>query len=89
VLEEVPNRHVVFTIPKRLRGYFRYNRKLHSILFRAAWGSIDEVLGIGGGVPAAVLTLQTAGEALNFHPHLHGALADGIFYPTARFSALP
>ena len=28
VLEDVPNRHVVLTIPKRLRGYFRYDRKL-------------------------------------------------------------
>ena len=45
----------------------------------------DGTLGIGGGVPAAVLTLQTAGEALNFHPHLHGALADGIFYPDGTF----
>lgn len=85
VLEEVANRHVVFTIPKRLRGYFRYDRKLHSVLFRAAWGSINEVLGIEGAVPAAVLTLQTAGESLNFHPHLHGALADGVFYPDGTF----
>jgi hypothetical protein len=84
----------VFTIPKRLRGYFRYDRKLHSILFRAAClrlelrprvGSIDEVLGIEGGAPAAVLTLQTAGEAMNFHPHPHGTLADGVFYPDGTF----
>ena len=39
VLEDVPNRHVVFTIPKRLRGYFRYDRKLNTVLFQAAWGS--------------------------------------------------
>ena len=81
----MPNRHLVFTIPKRLRGYFRYNRKLHSVLFRAAWRSIDEVLGIEHGVPAAVLTLQTAGEALNFHPHLHRALAHGVFYRDGTF----
>ena len=85
VLDEVPNRHVVFTIPKRLRGYFRYDRKLGSILFQAAWGSVQAVLGVEGAVPAAVLTLQTAGEALNFHPHLHGALADGVFFPDGKF----
>ena len=43
------------------------------------------MLGIEGGVAATVLTLQTAGEALNFHPHLHGVLADGIFYPDDTF----
>jgi len=56
VLEDVPNRHVVLTIPKRLRGYFRYDRKLNTVLFQAAWGSISAVLGIEDGEPAAVLT---------------------------------
>lgn len=42
VLEDVPTRHVVFSIPKRLRPYFRYNRKLCDILFKAAWRSLSE-----------------------------------------------
>jgi len=67
VLEDVPNRHVVFTIPKRLRGYFRYDRKLSTVLFQAAWRSVAAVLGTKDAVPAGVLTIQTAGEALNFH----------------------
>jgi len=79
VLQDVPHRHTVFTIPKRLRGYFRYDRGLNGILFDAAWGAVTEVLSVDGAVPAAVLTLQTAGEALNFHPHLHGCLANGLF----------
>lgn len=79
VLEDVPHRHVVFTIPKRLRPYFRYDRRLASILFRAAWKSISDCLEVGDTTPALVLTLQTAGEALNFNPHLHGMLADGVF----------
>jgi hypothetical protein len=28
---------------------------------------------------AAIFTVQTAGEALNYHPHLHGLLADGCW----------
>lgn len=28
---------------------------------------------------AAIFTIQTAGDALNFHPHLHGILADGYW----------
>jgi len=55
--ENVPNRHVVFTIPKRLRGYFRYDRKLNTVLFRAAWGSIAAVIGSEDAAPAGVLTI--------------------------------
>ena len=36
VIEDVPHRHTVFTIPKRLRVFFKYDRKLNTILFRAA-----------------------------------------------------
>ena len=39
VIEDVPHRHTVFTIPKRLRVFFKYDRKLNTILFRAAWGA--------------------------------------------------
>jgi len=30
--------------------------------------------------------VQTAGEALNFHPHLHGCLADGVFSSDGTFT---
>ena len=33
VLEKVPHRHCGFTLPKRLRVYFRYDRSLNNILF--------------------------------------------------------
>ena len=79
VLEDVPTRHVVFSILKRLRLHFRYNRKLCDILFKAAWRSLSELLGVDDAELALVLTLQTAGEALNWNPHLHGMLADGVF----------
>jgi len=80
VLEKVEHRHVVFSLPKRIRAYFRYDRNLNNILFNAAWGSLSECLGEEGAA-AAVLTLQTAGEALNFNPHLHGAVANGLYLP--------
>jgi hypothetical protein len=80
VIEDVPHRHTVFTIPKRLRVFFKYDRKLNSILLRAAWGALSQVLGISGERElAAIFTVQTAGEALNYHPHLHGLLADGYW----------
>ena len=72
VIEDVPHRHTVFTIPKRLRVFFKYDRKLNTILFRAAWGALSQALGIDERELAAIFTVQTAGEALNYHPHLHG-----------------
>ena len=76
VLEEAAHRHIVFSTPKRLRPYFKYNRKLSGILFRAAWQSIKEISGEAVGSVGLILTLQTAGEALNWHPHLHGVITD-------------
>ena len=84
VLEEVEHRHIVFSLPKRVRAYFRYDRNLNNIIFNSAWCSIREHLG-NQGSPACVLTLQTAGEALNFNPHLHGAIANGVFLPDGTF----
>jgi hypothetical protein len=79
VIEDVPHRHTVFTIPKRLRVFFKYDRSLNTILFKAAWGALSHVLGIDERELAAIFTVQTAGEALNYHPHLHGLLADGYW----------
>jgi hypothetical protein len=65
VIEDVPHRHTVFTIPKRLRAFFKYDRKLNTILFRSAWGALKEVLGVDERELATIFTVQTAGEALN------------------------
>lgn len=59
--------------------FFKFDRKLNSILFRAAWGALSQVLGIDERELAAIFTVQTTGEALNYHPHLHGLLADGYW----------
>jgi hypothetical protein len=90
VIEDVPHRHTVFTIPKRLRVFFKYNRALLSILFKAAWGALSQVLGVNDKELAAIFTVQTAGESLNFHPHLHGLLADGYWHDgvLTRFSEI-
>jgi hypothetical protein len=62
-----------------LRAFFKYDRKLNTILFRAAWGALKDILGVDERELAAIFTVQTAGEALNYHPHLHGLLADGYW----------
>ena len=44
VLEDVPHRQWVFSIPKRLRPYFMYDRKLLAKLSRCAWNVLSEYL---------------------------------------------
>jgi hypothetical protein len=88
VLEKVPHRHCGFTLPKRLRVYFKYDRSLNNILFQAAATAVQAVLGSDSQAPALILTVQTAGEALNFNPHLHGLLADGTFESDGKFTPL-
>jgi hypothetical protein len=86
VLEPVPHRHCGFTLPKRLRVYFRYDRTLSGILFRAASIAVQRVLGTDTQTAGLVLTVQTAGEALNFNPHLHGLVTNGTFDETGAFT---
>jgi hypothetical protein len=58
----------VFTIPKRLRVYFRYDRSLLGKLCRAAYYAVCDVyaLEIDGdcGVPAMVGAVQTFGDLI-------------------------
>lgn len=56
VLERVPHRHCGFTLPKRLRIYFRYDRRLLDLLFRAAASAVRVVLGSDTHSPGLVLT---------------------------------
>jgi hypothetical protein len=89
LLEDVPHRQVVFTIPKRLRPYFRYERALLGDLAGCAWRALrlwvlayfqDET-----AAPGAVGFIQTAGELLNWHPHVHLLAADGVFARDGTF----
>jgi hypothetical protein len=93
LLEDIPHRQVVFTIPKRLRLFFRYDRKLLGELAACAWRALElyfEVSFDGAEVtPGAVGFLQTSGELLNFHPHVHILVTDGGFGPAGAFRQLP
>jgi hypothetical protein len=79
LLEDVPHRQVVFTIPKRLRVYFRYDHMLMGDLAACAWRALRlwvlACFDDDTAVPGAVGFIQTAGELLNFHPHIHLLMA--------------
>ena len=73
-----------------LRPYFRYDRDLLQDLCRAAHECLIEFLptslGLPEGVPGIVMAIDTFGEYLDFHPHLHALVADGLF---CAFGGLP
>jgi hypothetical protein len=83
---------VVFTIPKRLRIFFRYDRKLLGELAGSAWRALklyfDSYFNGADVTPGAVGFVQTAGELLNFHPHVHVLVTDGGFLPDGTFRPL-
>jgi len=88
----VPHRQFVWTIPKRLRIFFRFHRGLLNRLPPLAWGTVREVyrslLG-PDALPGGVLAIQTFGTLIHFHLHLHGLITDGAFMPDERFLSPP
>jgi len=90
ILLPYPHKHAVFTIPVRLRAYFKYERKLNRILYKSAWNARKEYILSRDlpGVPAAVLSLHTAGDYLNFHPHIHGLLLCGTLDAEGNYHAV-
>jgi hypothetical protein len=94
LLLDVPHRQVVFTIPKMLRLFFRYERKLLNLLCLSAVRTLVEFLHAATGLelmPGVVAVIQTFGDRINFHPHIHvlmtegGTAPDGAFHRVSRF----
>ena len=93
VCASVPHRQLVFTIPKRLRLYCRYDRRLLGELAPAAWLATVEVyqqtLGRDDITPGMVAGIQTFGQLIHFHPHIHAIATDGAFTPDGDFLCMP
>jgi hypothetical protein len=80
VLAEVPHRHVVLTILRLLRPLFRRRRELLTELGRAAAEAVSELVrrSLGDDVrPGAVVSIATAGDLVQWHPHVHLLTTDG------------
>ena len=93
VLKDVPHRQWVFSIPKRLRIYFLYDRKLLAKLSICAWKVIKAYLNLAvsndNAVPGASIAVQTYGDFLNFNPHLHAIVSNGCFSKDGDFHMAP
>ena len=94
ILFPVPHRHFTFGIPKMLRPYFRYDRDLLKDLCPIAHECLLEylrtTLNLPDGLPSIVMTIHSFGEYLDWYPHLHACVADGLFYvlPEVSLKAL-
>lgn len=74
VLEPVPHRHAVITMPRLLRGVFRKRRELLLELGPSGAEAIDEYARreLGEDVrPGIVVSVATSGALLQWRPHLH------------------
>jgi len=89
----VPHRQFVFTIPKRLRIYFRFDRQLLGPLCRAAWRVVRAVYHAASdhpeAVPGMIGAIQTFGDLIHAHSHIHALVAEGVFLPEGTFVPLP
>jgi hypothetical protein len=80
LLLDVPHRQVVFTIPKMLRVFFKFKRKILGDLCRCAVRAILLYFQAMAGKtlePGIVGVVQTFGDRINFHPHLHFLVTEG------------
>jgi len=79
-LLKLPHRQFVFTIPKMLRLYFRHDKKLFTQISRM----ISDIVGdyyreLSGRelTTGIVVSFQTYGDILRFHPHWHCIILEG------------
>ena len=93
VCSPVAHRQVVLTIPKRLRLRARFDRKLLGKLSSCAWTCLKaeavRLLGPEDVVPGMIAAIQTHGELLHWHPHIHVLITCGAFTPEGDFLELP
>jgi hypothetical protein len=93
VCEPVAHRQFVFTIPKRLRIFFRFDRRLLGELPRLAWQTVLEVyravLDRSDVTPGMTAAIHTFGQLVHWHPHIHARVSHGAFTPDGTFIPLP
>ena len=93
LMASVPHRQVVLTLPKRLRAYCLYRRRLLGEIARVAAGTVTAAIRTLTGERdlsvGLVACLQTHGSRANWHPHLHLLVTDGGFRPDGTFVTWP
>jgi hypothetical protein len=93
VVEEVGHCLWTFTIPKMLRVFFLHHRELLGGLCRVGWEVVRELMAAAVGDPAfragMVGVVQTWGDRLDWHPHVHAIATRGGWDAEGRFVPMP
>jgi hypothetical protein len=91
VLAPVAHRQYVFTVPRLLRPMFARRRAWLGELCHIAARLLGKACGaaVPGARPAFIEFVQTFGDLVNFHPHVHVLAADGVFRADGAFLELP
>jgi hypothetical protein len=84
----------VFTVPKLLRPYFMHHRELLGPLCTAAWQTVRELMAVAAGEdqglrPGMVAVVQTFGDQLNLHPHVHALVTRGGWTASGEWAPVP
>jgi hypothetical protein len=88
----LPHRQVVFTFPKVLRVFFRYDRSLYGELCKLVYPMMQRFYAEAAGRPiqgAAVIAYASAGDFVRWNPHLHALFLEGGFDGEGRFVHVP
>jgi hypothetical protein len=91
VLEPVPHRHLVLTMPRLLRPLFRRRRELLLDLSQCGASALNEYMRREVGAdtrPGIVVSVASSGDLLQWHVHLHILMTDGAFSDDATFHPL-
>ena len=93
VLCDVGHAQWVFTIPKMLRPLFFRRRELRGVLARLAWQSVGELMAAAACEPelrpGMISVIQTFGDRINPHPHVHALVSRGGWTRDDRFVPIP
>jgi hypothetical protein len=68
------------SLTARLRIFFKYNRRLLGELCRSALRSLIRYFEVSTGselMPGVIAAIQTFGDRINLHPHLHFLVTEG------------
>ena len=93
VLEDVAHAQWVFTIPKMLRPVFFRKRELRGVLARLASQTVRDLMASAVAEPdlrpGMVSVIQTFGDQINPHPHVHAIVSRGGWTREDRFVPIP
>jgi hypothetical protein len=92
VLFRLPHRQFVFTVPKILRLYFKYDRNLFEDVSRIIFLIIQDFYNESASEAlktASVVSYQSFGDLLRFNPHYHCLVLEGGIDETGSFHHIP